>query len=82
MKFYYVALADRTVAPTTLADPNHWTYMADSEGRNPVAMSNDENNYTRSTTNTFNNNLDITYNAPFLSGLKITRLRCFRSFKQ
>ena len=69
--FYYVALADRTLAPTVYNNPDHYTYLATSEGRNPVALMQPENGYSRNQSNAFNNNLDVKWTPDFLKGLTV-----------
>lgn len=69
--FYYVALADRTMAPTVYGNPDHYTYLATSEGRNPVALMQPENGYSRNQMGSFNNNLDVKWTPDFIDGLTV-----------
>ncbi len=69
--FYYVALADRTIAPTVFGNDSHYSYLAASEGRNPVALMQPENGYARNQMNMFSNNLDVKWTPDFLKGLTV-----------
>lgn len=69
MLFNYIAYADRTVGPRTLANPNHYTYQGDAPSYNPLAMSDHNLNYTDKRGRLITNNVNLRYEAPFLKGL-------------
>jgi TonB-linked SusC/RagA family outer membrane protein len=69
MLFNYIAYADRTVGPTTLDNPKHYTYQGDAPSYNPMAMSDHVLNYTDKRGRLITNNLNLKYEAPFLKGL-------------
>jgi len=68
--FYYTALAERTVGPYTLANPDHYSWV-ETEGRNPMALIDPDNGYQKDYTKKFTNTLDVKYEAPFLKGLDL-----------
>ncbi len=68
--FYYLALAERTVGPTTITNSDHYSWV-EPEGRNPQALIDPDNGYQKDYRKAFNNNLDVKYEAPFLKGLDL-----------
>ena len=69
MLFNYIAYADRQVGPTTLNNPNHYTYQGEAPTFNPLAMADHNLNYTDKRGRLFTNNINLKYEAPFLKGL-------------
>ncbi|NLN99947.1 MAG: SusC/RagA family TonB-linked outer membrane protein [Bacteroidales bacterium] len=69
--FYYSLLSDRTLGPTALDDPNHYTRMPSAEDRNVIALLNEEGGYDDTIMDTFTNSMDVRYDAPFLKGLTL-----------
>ena len=66
---YYVYQVDPTIGVTTKDNPAHYTNVA--EQMHPLAiLDSNTSGYSRTDAKTFNNNLDITYEAPFLKGLR------------
>ena len=75
--WYYVALSERTMAPTVYGNPNHYT-NASYENWNPVALLNiDLLGYAKSKGSSYNNSLDLKYEAPFLKGLILDAFASF-----
>ena len=62
--------AERYYPWVTYADPSHWTDNPGTEGRNPIAALKGESGYDITQQSSFTNNLNATYTAPFLKGLK------------
>ena len=62
--------AERYYPWVTFADPTHWTDNPGTEGRNPIAALKGESGYDITQQSSFTNNLNATYTAPFLKGLK------------
>ncbi len=74
--FYYMYASNPMVGITTKDNPNH--YSSVEENCNPVAMlDKDLTGYTIQDMKTFNNTVDLTYDAPFLKGLKFTATGAF-----
>jgi TonB-linked SusC/RagA family outer membrane protein len=71
MLFNYIAYADRTVGPTTLNNPLHYTYQGQSPTYNPLAMADHDLNFTDKRGRLINNTINLTYQAPFLKGLSM-----------
>ena len=71
MLFNYIAYADRTVGPTTIDNPNHYTYQGDAPSYNPLAMADHNLNYTDKRGRLVTNNINLKYEAPFLKGLTL-----------
>jgi TonB-linked SusC/RagA family outer membrane protein len=71
MLFNYIAYADRTVGPTTLANPLHYTYQGQSPTYNPMALADHNLNFTDKRGRLLNNTINLTYQAPFLKGLSM-----------
>ena len=71
MLFNYIAYADRTVGPTTLANPLHYTYQGQAPTYNPLAMADHNLNFTDKRGRLLNNTINLTYQAPFLKGLSL-----------
>lgn len=69
MLFNYIAYTDRRVGPTTLSNPNHYTYQGEAPTFNPLAMADHNLNYTDKRGRLFTNNINLKYEAPFLKGL-------------
>jgi hypothetical protein len=69
---YYVYSSDPMVGVTTKQNPSHYT-VVDEEFMNPAALLDTETaGYYTMDNKTFNNNLELTYQAPFLKGLRFT----------
>ena len=69
---YYVYSSDPMVGVTTKQNPSHYT-VVDEEFMNPAALLDTETaGYYTMDNKTFNNNLEFTYQAPFLKGLRFT----------
>jgi TonB-linked SusC/RagA family outer membrane protein len=66
--WYYAYVSDRTIAPTVYGNPDHWT-TGNNENRNIKALTMGEGGYSKTEIITYNNSLDLKYNAPFLKGL-------------
>ena len=64
--------AERYYPWTALDNPLHWTNNPGTEGRNPIAALKGESGYDITQQSSFTNNLNATYSAPFLKGLKIS----------
>ncbi len=74
--FYYMLASNPMVGITTKNNPNHYSEV--EEHCNPVAMlDTDLAGYSRQDLKTYNNTVDITYDAPFLKGLKFTATGAF-----
>jgi TonB-linked SusC/RagA family outer membrane protein len=71
MLFNYIAYADRTVGPTTLANPKHYTYQGQAPTYNPMAMADHNLNFTDKKGRLFQNTINLKYEAPFLKGLNM-----------
>ncbi len=71
MLFNYIAYADRRVGPTTMDNPNHYTYQGEAPTFNPLAMADHDLNYTDKRGRLFTNNINLKYEAPFLKGLNM-----------
>lgn len=71
MIFNYIAFSDRLTPATVEGNPNHYTYQGQSPTENPLAMMNHDLNYTDKRGRAFTNTASLTYDAPFLKGLKI-----------
>ena len=73
---YYLYATNPMVEPTTRNNPSH--YSAVEEMMNPAALLDaDASGYYRMDNKTFNNNLEFSYNAPFLKGLRFTASGAF-----
>ena len=69
---YYVYSSNPMVGVTTKENPSHYT-VVDEEFMNPAALLDTETaGYYKMDNKTFNNTLELTYNAPFLKGLRFT----------
>ena len=69
--FYYVYSSNPMVGVTTKNNPSHYTAV--EEMMNPVALLDKETaGYYKMDNKSFNNNLELTYQAPFLKGLRFT----------
>ena len=67
--FYYVYQSNPMVDVHTKDNPNHYSDV--EEHTNPVALMDAETSgYTKSDNKSFNNTIDLTYEAPFLRGLR------------
>jgi hypothetical protein len=71
MLFNYIAYADRLIGPTTLDNPNHYTYQGEAPTYNPLAMADHDLNSTDKRGRLITNNISFTYEAPFLKGLSM-----------
>ncbi|MCR5351827.1 MAG: SusC/RagA family TonB-linked outer membrane protein [Bacteroidales bacterium] len=70
--FYTRGLYSERYIPWNVIDnPAHWTYNSGNESRNAIGALNGANGYDKTQQSSFTNNLNITYSAPFLKGLKI-----------
>ena len=67
--FYYALLSDRALSPTVVDDPNHWTYMAQAEGRNVIAIVNGLGGHDDTYMQSYTNNIDVKYTVPQIKGL-------------
>ena len=75
--WYYVAYSDRTNGPTVYGNDSHYT-TASGEHWNPAAIIDiDEMGYSKTTMNSYNNSLDLKYDAPFLKGLVLDAFASF-----
>ncbi len=71
--FYYMALADRTIAPTVYGNDSHYSAIASSENRNPLALLDRETaGYSDNYTMSFRNNLEFKYEPVWLKGLTMS----------
>ena len=69
--FYYVYSSNPMVGITTKDNPAHYTAV--EEMMNPVALLDGENaGYYKMDNKSFNNNLELVYEAPFLKGLRFS----------
>ena len=74
--FYYVYSSNPMVGITTKDNPSHYTAV--EEMMNPVALLDGETaGYYKMDNKSFNNNLEFTYQAPFLKGLRFTASGAF-----
>ena len=74
--FYYVYSSNPMVGVTTKANSSHYTAV--EEMMNPVALlDGDTAGYYKMDNKSFNNNLEFTYQAPFLKGLRFTASGAF-----
>lgn len=71
MIFNYIAFSDRLTPATVAGNPKHYTYQGQSPTENPIAMMDHNLNYTDKRGRAFTNNINVTYTAPFLKGLKL-----------
>lgn len=71
MLFNYIAFSDRLTPATVKGNPNHYTYQGKSPTENPIAMMDHNLNYTDKRGRAFTNTVNLTYDAPWLKGLKI-----------
>ena len=70
--FYTRGLYSERYVPWNVIDnPAHWTYNPGNESRNAIGALNGANGYDKTQQSSFTNNLNLTYSAPFLKGLKI-----------
>ena len=70
--FYTRGLYSERYIPWNVIDnPSHWTYNPGNESRNAIGALNGANGYDKTEQGSFTNNVNITYSAPFLKGLKI-----------
>ena len=71
--FYTRGLYSERYIPWQVPDnPSHWTYNTGNESRNAIGALNGANGYDKTQVTSFVNSLNLTYNAPFLKGLKFT----------
>ena len=71
--FYTRGLYSERYIPWSVpGSPSHWTYNSGNESRNAIGALNGANGYDNTTQFSFVNNLNITYTAPFLKGLKFS----------
>lgn len=69
--FYTKGLGqDRTVPWKVIDNPTHWSNNPGNDGRNSISILKGEAGYDITQQGSFNNNLQATYTAPFLKGLK------------
>ena len=69
--FYYILASEPWVGVHTKDNPLHYSRV--NENMNPAALLDSETSgYTNSDAKNFNNTLDLTYNAPFLKGLRFS----------
>ncbi|MBO6044625.1 MAG: SusC/RagA family TonB-linked outer membrane protein [Bacteroidales bacterium] len=69
--YYYVGLSRPDTGPTVLDNPSHYS-TANYEHWNPAAiLDTDTMGYSKTKMNSYNNSLDLKYEAPFLKGLTI-----------
>ena len=71
MIFNYIAFQDRLTPATTAANPSHYTYAGKAPLYNPIALMDHDLNYTDKRGRMFTNTINLTYNAPFLKGLRL-----------
>ncbi len=70
--FYTRGLYSERYIPWNVpSNPSHWSYNDGNESRNAIGALNGANGYDKTKNNNFTNNLNATYTAPFLKGLKI-----------
>ena len=75
--WYYVGYSQPDIGPVTLDDPSHYT-TANGEHWNPAAILDiDAMGYSQTKMNSYNNSLDLKYNAPFLKGLTLDAFASF-----
>ncbi|MBR1405516.1 MAG: TonB-dependent receptor [Bacteroidales bacterium] len=75
--WYYVGYSQPDIGPTTLDDPSHYT-TANGEHWNPAAiLDTDAMGYSKTKMNSYNNSLDLRYDAPFLKGLTLDAFASF-----
>ena len=71
--WYYTSNADRTITPTVIGNPDHYSALPDSENRNPLAITDrDAVGYQDNKNLTFRNNVDVKYEPTWLKGLQIS----------
>ncbi len=63
--------SERYIPWNVIGNPAHWTYNPGNESRNAIGALNGANGYDKTQQNSFTNNLNLTYTAPFLKGLRI-----------
>ena len=69
--YYYVGLSEPNLAPHPIDNPSHYT-TANYEHWNPAAILDIEAmGYSKTAMYTYNNSLDLKYDAPFLKGLTL-----------
>ena len=69
--FYYILASEPNVGVHPKDNPLHYSRV--NENMNPAALLNtDVSGYTRSDSKNFNNTVDLTYNAPWLPGLRLS----------
>lgn len=69
--FYYSLLSDRTLGPTTVDDPTHYSAMPQAENRNVIAIVNGLAGYDDTYMTSYTNNIDVKYDVPFVKGLML-----------
>ena len=75
--YYYVGLSRPDTAPTVLGNPSHYT-TANYEHWNPAAiLDTDTMGYSKTKMNSYNNSLDLKYEAPWLKGLTLDAFASF-----
>ena len=75
--YYYVGLAEPNQGPKTLDNPAHYS-EANYEQWNPAAIIDiDTMGYSKTSMFTYNNSLDLKYEAPFLKGLTLDAFASF-----
>ena len=71
--WYYTSNADRTISPTVLSNPEHYSALPDSENRNPLAITDrDAVGYQDNKNISFRNNVDVRYEPKWLKGLTLS----------
>ncbi len=74
--FYYMYASDPTIGIHPKDNPNHYSNV--EEQMNPVGLlDRDFSGYSIQDVKTYNNTVDLTYDAPFLKGLKISASGAF-----
>jgi TonB-linked SusC/RagA family outer membrane protein len=69
--FYYILAAEPWVGVTTRDNPGHYSVV--NENMHPtVLLNSDLSGYTKTNSKNFNNTVDLSYNAPFLKGLRFS----------
>jgi len=75
--WYYVGYSQPDITPTVIGDPSHYS-TANGEHWNPAAiLDTDAMGYSSTKMNSYNNSLDLKYEAPFLKGLTLDAFASF-----